>query len=148
MKIEKINTAHLRNDEHFQFHTEFRDLATKHGAAALKIKPQFDAYLPLYDTEDEALKKIVKSEFTAKIHEADKARDEIWVGIEETVATAHRHFYPTVRDAAARLQIVLDTYGNVARKGLDEETSAVYNILQELQGNMPLTLKLLALPSG
>jgi len=134
MKIENLRTVHLRNDEHFQFHTEFRDLVTSCGAAALKIKPMFDTYLPLYDTEDEALKKIVKSEFTAKIHEADKARDEIWVGIEETVATAHRHFNPTVRDAAARLQIVLDTYGNVAKKSLDEETSAVYNILQELQG--------------
>ena len=134
MKIEKINLLHLRNDEHFQFHTEFRDLVTSLGAAALKIKPQFDAYLSLYDTEDEALKKIVKSEFTAKIHEADKARDDIWIGIEEMVAAAHRHFSPTVRDAAARLQIVLDTYGNVAKKSLDEETSAVYNILQDFQG--------------
>jgi len=134
VKIDKIYPYNLRNDEHFQFHTEFRDLVATHGAAALKIKPQFDAYLPLYDTEDEALKKIVKSEFTAKIHEADKARDDIWIGIEEMVAAAHHHFNPTVRDAAARLQIVLDTYGNVAKKSLDEETSAVYNILQELQG--------------
>jgi len=134
MKIEKINLLHLRNDEHFQFHTEFRDLVTSLGAAALKIKPQFDAYLSLYDTEDEALKKIVKSEFTAKIHEADKARDDIWIGIEEMVTASHRHFNASVRDAAARLKIVLDTYGNVASKSLDEETSAVYNILQDLQG--------------
>jgi hypothetical protein len=29
---------------------------------------------------------------------------------------------------------VFDTYGNVASKSLDEETSAIQNILQELQG--------------
>jgi hypothetical protein len=134
MKIENIRTVHLRNDEHFQLHTEFRDLVIAHGAEALKVKPQFQAYLRLYDREDEALKKIVKSEFTAKIHEADKARDDIYIGMEEMAIAAQRHFNPEIREAAARLKIVFDTYGNVAKKSLDEETSAIYNILQELEG--------------
>jgi hypothetical protein len=134
MKISKIDFRNLRNDAHFQFHTEFRDLVAKNGAEALKVKPQYDAYLPLYDREDEALKKIVKNEFTAKIHEADKARDEIYVGMTEMNAAALKHFSPEIRDAAGRLKIVFDTYGNVASKPLNEETSAIYNILQELQG--------------
>jgi hypothetical protein len=134
MKIEKIHTNNLRNDEHFQLQAEFRDLIAANGAELLKIKPQFQAYQQLYEREDEALKKIVKSEFTAKIHDADKARDDIWIGMEEMVIAAHRHFSPDVRDAAARLKIVFDTYGNVASKSLDEETSAIHNILQELQG--------------
>jgi len=37
-------------------------------------------------------------------------------------------------EAAKRLKIVFDTYGNVTKKPLKEQTSAVYNILQELQG--------------
>jgi hypothetical protein len=134
MKIVKIDTTRLRNDAHFQFHTEFRDIVAKNGTEALKIKPQYDAYLPLYDRVDEALKKIVKSEFTAKIHEADKARDEIYVGMTEMNAAALKHFSPEIREAAGRLKIVFDTYGNVASKPLNEETSAIYNILQELQG--------------
>jgi hypothetical protein len=134
MKISKIHLNNLRNDAHFQFHTEFRDLVAKNGAETLKIKPQFDAYLPLYDRVDEALKKIVKSEFTAKIHEADKARDEIYIGMADMNAAALKHFSPEIREAAGRLKIVFDTYGNVASKPLNEETSAIYNILQELQG--------------
>jgi len=134
LKIEKIHLTHLRNDAHFQFHTEFRDLAVLHNPLTLKVKPQFDSYLPLYNREDEALKKIVKSEFTAKIHEADKARDEIYLGMAETVTATLRHFNPTVRQAAERLKILFDTYGNVANKPLNEETSAIYNILQELKG--------------
>jgi hypothetical protein len=134
VKITKFDTNHLRNDAHFQFHTEFRDLVATHDAEALKIKPQFTAYLLLYGREDEALKKIAKSEFTAKIHEADKARDDIYIGMEEMAVAALRHFNPEVRDAAARLKIVFDTYGNVASKSLDEETSAIHNILQELEG--------------
>jgi len=82
MKIDNIHLSHLRNDAHFQFHTEFKDLVIKCGAAALKIKPQFDA--------------------------------------------------------AARLQIVLDTHGKAAHKTLDEETSDVATVgieelVQELQ---------------
>jgi hypothetical protein len=134
MKISKIHLNNLRNDAHFQFHTEFRDLVAKQGAETLKIKPQFQAYLPLYDREDIALKKIIKSEFTAKIHEADKARDEIYIGMAEMNAAALKHFSPEIREAAGRLKIVFDTYGNVASKPLNEETSAIYNILQELQG--------------
>jgi hypothetical protein len=105
-----------------------------HNAETLKIKPQFDGYLPLYNREDEALKKIVKSEFTAKIHEADKARDDIYLGMAETVTATLRHFNPNVRQAAERLKILFDTYGNVVNKPLNEETSAIYNILQELKG--------------
>jgi len=135
MKINKIDLANLRNDAQFQFHTEFRDLVTEHGSAALKIKPLFDAYLPLYDREDEALKKIVKSELTAKMHEADKARDDIFRSMKEINSAYLRHFNPLVRDAATRLKIVFDTYGKVADKPLNEETSAIHNILQELKGN-------------
>jgi len=134
MKINKIDFRNLRNDAHFQFHTEFRDLVVQQNPLTLKIKPQFDGYLPLYNRVDEALKKIVKSEFTAKIHEADKARDEIYLGMAETVTATLRHFNPAVRQAAERLKILFDTYGNVANKPLNEETSAIYNILQELKG--------------
>jgi len=134
LKIDKMHLNHLRNDAHFQFHTEFRDLVVLHNPITLKVKPQFDGYLPLYNRVDDALKKIVKSEFTAKIHEADKARDEIYLGMAETVTATLRHFNPTVRQAASRLKILFDTYGNVANKPLNEETSAIYNILQELKG--------------
>ncbi|GBU24898.1 hypothetical protein R83H12_01533 [Fibrobacteria bacterium R8-3-H12] len=133
-KISKIQPLHLRNDAHFQFHTEFKDLVAQHNPETLKITPLFEAYLPLYGRVDEALKKIVKSEYTAKIHEADKARDEIWAGMAEMNDAALKHFNPATREAAGRLKIVFDTYGNVANKPLNEETSAIYNILQELQG--------------
>ena len=52
----------------------------------------------------------------------------------ETSNAALKHFSEEVRSAAARLKILFDTYGEVARKPLNEQTSAVYNILQELKG--------------
>jgi len=135
MKINQIALNRLRNDANFQFHTEFKELAEKQTPEALNIKPQFDAYLPLYEKVDLALKKIVKSSITEQIQEADKARDNIWKGLVESNTTALRHFSEEVQAAAKRLKIVFDTYGNIARKSLQEQTSATYNILQDLESS-------------
>jgi hypothetical protein len=133
MKINPIPLNRLRNDANFQFHSEFKELAEKQTPEALKIEHQFEAYLPLYDKVDLALKKIAKSSITEQIQEADKARDNIWKGLVETNTTALRHFSNEVREAAKRLKIVFDTYGNIAIKSLSEQTSATYNILQDLE---------------
>jgi len=135
MKINPITLIRLRNDANFQFHTEFKELVEKLTPEALKIKPLFDAYLPLYEKVDLALKKINKSAITEKIQNADRARDNIWKGLTETNTTALRHFDEEVREAAKRLKIVFDTYGNIAKKSLNEQTSATYNILQDLESS-------------
>jgi hypothetical protein len=64
MKIETFYRKNLRNDEHFQFNTEFRDLVTKEGAQNLKVADQFDAYLPLYNKHDEGIQRVSKSLLT------------------------------------------------------------------------------------
>jgi len=133
MKIAKIDTSHLRNDAYFQFHAEFRELVVASGAEALKIDLQFSFYQPFYEKMNEASKKIVKSEFTAKIHEADKARCEIWTGMTEMNFATLKHFNPKIRAAATRLQMVFNAYEDVARKSSRKETSVIYNVLQELQ---------------
>jgi hypothetical protein len=134
MKIQKVLTHSLRNDAHFQFHSDFRDAVVKFGAAKLKIAPQFEEWTRLYGREDEALKKIVKSALTQQIHDADKARDNTYLGMVEINTASLRHYDPQTAEAAVRLKIVFDTYGNITKKPIKEQTSAVYNILQELQG--------------
>lgn len=133
MKIGSIVTSQLRNDAHFQFHTEFRDLVFRQNPQFLKIKPQFDEYQALFSSEDEALKRINKSAITKKIHEADKARDETFSGMTEFNKAMCKHFDSTKRDAALRVQVVLHTYGNVTVKPINEQTSALYNLLQDLK---------------
>jgi len=147
VKISKIYPYRLRNDSHFQFFTEFRDLVQKEGAANLKIEAQFQSWLSLYDKEDIALKKITKSAITDQLQEADKARDDIYISMVEMNAAALRHFNENARNAATRLKIVFDTYGNVAKKPLNEQTSAVYNILQELKGKYASDVALVGLGS-
>jgi hypothetical protein len=134
MKITKINIVNLRNNEHFMYHTEFKDLVIEHGAEKLKILPQFETYSVLFDKEDEGIKKINKSSITAEIQAADKARDEVWSGMLRICSGALKDFDPEVKKAGQRLKIVFDTYGKIATMPLNEQTSAIINVLQELQG--------------
>jgi hypothetical protein len=134
VKISNFTLLLLRNDAHFQFIADFRDLVTDEGAETLKIAPQFETLTALYQREDEALKKITKSEFTAKIQDADKARDEMFTGMAEITKACLKHYDEAVREAATRLKIVLDTYKHIDKKNLIEQTAAVTNILQELNG--------------
>jgi hypothetical protein len=132
MKIDSIKLKSLRNDGHFQFITEFRDLVCEQTAEALKIKPQFDAFLTLYAREDEALRKVPASALTPKIREADAARDETLTGMCETNKGTCKHWIPATRDAARRVQVALNAYKHIANKPINEQTSAVYNLAQEL----------------
>jgi len=145
MKIDKFRRGRLRNDAYFQFNTEFRDLIVKEGAQNLKIKEQFDEYLALYRKVDDGLKKINKSIYTEQIREADKARDEIYAAMVETNSAALKHYVPDIKNAAKQLKILFDTYGNVTIRTYNEQTSAIYNLLQELNAKYLNAARLVAI---
>src|SRR5215471_5947235 len=128
-KFKKINKLQLCNDAHFQFHTEFRDTlaAAPQATQVSQIAPLWAKYQAFHAAEDEGLKKIRKSAITAQIQEADKSRDDIFAGMAEQCKSRLKHLDTAKREAAERLKIVFDTYGNIAEKSLNEETSAVYN---------------------
>jgi len=134
MKVQSIRFEKMRNDEHFQFHTEFIELVNRSCASNLKVEALFEAYLQFYRRVDEALKKINKSALTEEIQKADKRRDKAFRGLLKQHSAGLIHFQPEVQQAAKKLSILFNTYGNLARKPLNEQTSAVYNLMQELRG--------------
>ena len=142
MRFARAYPEKLRNAAHFQLNTEIRDLITREGADKLRIKEQFEKlFLPAFNREDEALKKITKSAHTENLQKADAARDEVFTGMIETVGANSKHFDHKIKDAARKVKIITDTYGNVARKPLNEETAEIYNLLQDLR-KIPDLLKL------
>ena len=132
MKVKSIHLHFLRNNEIFQFHTEFGKLVKDLDPSKLKIEQLFDKYQVLYKDLDDAMLKISKSAITADITAADQRRDSIFRGMIDANKAALNHFDTEKTEAARRLQIVFDTYGNIARMTLNEQTAATYNLLQEL----------------
>jgi hypothetical protein len=115
--------------------TEFRDLVLLVGAETIKISAEFQLFLVCFLNEDNALKKIAKSALTEEIENSDHQRDHTFRGLVESNTTALTHHYdPNVTAAAKRIKVPLDAYGNLAAMPLNEETSAICNLLQELTG--------------
>jgi hypothetical protein len=133
-EIKNIDLHLLHNDAHFQLMTEFRDLVLIKTPEALRIEAQWPAFLSKYANLDAALKKIPKSALTDAIKAADAARDAAFTGINKfNKAILDYHYDSDWHEAARQIDIVLRTYGNVAAKPINEETSAVYNLVQELR---------------
>jgi hypothetical protein len=52
--------------------------------------------------------------------------------MDDAVKSATNHFNPAVRQAASRIRLVLDHYGNVAIKAYAEETAAINSLITDL----------------
>ena len=131
MKISDFRLVRLRNEEHFQFHTSFKDLVLSVTALALKIETQFSTYLAVFANEGIALDKVRKSSITDNLADADTVRDDLYRGLADAVKSARNHFRAEVRASAHRLQVLLDSYGNIAVKPYDAETAAINKLVTD-----------------
>ena len=132
MKTLRIDLEHQSNESHFQLQSDFVDLVTRFTAKALDIEALYNNYLPLYENEKTALDVIAKSAITVNVADADKERDVVNRGFIDAVRAASKHFNPEKSEAARRLCVVLDYYGNVNAKTYDAQTAAVNDLLDEL----------------
>ena len=135
METKIIHLNHLRNEEHFFFHTEIRDLIAEFNPQTLKIQALFDKYQTLLDDLDDSMEVIRKSSITAEIVSADEKRDNVFRGLCDFVKAMSNHFDGEKVKSATRIQIVLDTYGNLAPKPFFDETASIFNLVQELRSN-------------
>ena len=134
MRINSIHLHSLRNNEHFQYVSDVAKIIKEIAAdTAAKIKPQTDAFVAAIADEDTVLTKIMKSVLTAKIAEADAVRDAVFRGLTDSVKSTRNHFLEAVREAAIRVWNTLDAYKNAAAMSNVEETSALYNLITDLQ---------------
>ncbi len=133
MEIFNLKSTRLHNEEHFEFHTGFSHLVDKVTPAALGIEPQYSAYKFLYANEFEALGFIRKSHITDELADADGLRDFTYRGLFDSVKAGGNHFNPLVRNAATRVQVVFDYYGNLTIKSYDDETASINKFVSELK---------------
>lgn len=132
MKCKRFRNEELRNEEWFQFYTEFKVLAEQHTPQALHIEALFATFTKLYADADEALETIRKSATTEQLTESDNIRDNLFRGFADAVKSARNHFDPAKKEASRQIQIILDQYGNIARKPYDQETASIYNFVQDI----------------
>ena len=135
MKILIVKLKNLRNDEHFQFQTEFKELVEQYTPETLNIEAAWAVFQPLYVNEGEALNVIRKSSVTNELVDADQYRDSLYRGINDTVTGATNHYEAAVKEAAIRVQILLGHFGNINIKPYDEQTAAITSLVKDLNND-------------
>ena len=144
MKIVRINLKSLRNEAHYQFLAAVTALIVKFPFIASKLGDLFRLLQSLFAKEDEVVDYIRKSDYSAKIAEADERLDKAVTGFSETVRGALHHFRLEVADAALSLKNLLKPYGDIIHKNYDEELAAVTNLLQDLEGAYATSVALIS----
>lgn len=134
MKVNDFSLIRLRNEEHFQFHTSFSDLVVATNATNLKIEALFAVYQPQLANELKSLDVVRKSSISDDLLVADSDRDDTIRGFRNGVKSGLNHYDANVQAAAKRLQILLDTYGDLPTKNYDAETGAINSLVSDLKG--------------
>jgi hypothetical protein len=134
MKIKRIRLDRLRNEEWFNFLTEFKTFALQSTPEALCIEELFAVFLSLYASADDVLEQIRKSGYTSVVVRLDSLRDRTFRGLREAVSSASHHFDESHREQAGTILPLFAHYGDLAERGYNEETAALYNFIQELRG--------------
>jgi len=133
MKIEKMSNGYLKNEVHFQFHTEVKHLIEKFTPSALGIDKLYPTYLEYFEMEETAIEPIQKSAHTADLASYDHERSFTYKGLSAAVKAYTFHFEDHMKDAAERLSIVFKHYGNLSAKSYDEKTASIRNLINDLK---------------
>ena len=126
-EIRSIYFSRLSNEAHYEFMTESNQLF----AGVQGIEPLMSQWNTAYSNEGDAVNFNRKSAITAQMTEADEQRDEAARGLVLLIEANCFHFTPAIKEAASRLKVVTDTYGNIATKTYDAETAAINSLIAE-----------------
>jgi hypothetical protein len=146
MKIIRIASDKLRNEEWFQFATEFVHTVEKYGVNVLQLYGFLPTFIALLEQADELLEVIRKSTFTKEIEDADKERDRIFIGFYAYIKALRNQLSLTRNEAAEKLYVLFRQYNKPIRYGSKaQESGAIYNLLEELEGRHQADVALLGL---
>ena len=133
MEIANLNLHNQRNGGHYQFLTDFNDFVIRYTPQALGIVDAYEAFKLKYQDEIEAYKAITKSATTEDITDADHDRDITLRSTTDIARTALNHYDTNAHNAAKKVNVIFDQYGDLASKPYDEETGGIENVVKDLR---------------
>ncbi|MDR2982928.1 MAG: DUF6261 family protein [Puniceicoccales bacterium] len=143
-EIKTITLAHLRNEEHFGFHTKIMQLIGE-NALSETFRSIATIYGRRYNALHDCLEMIRKSVYTAQLLAADNKRCKTFCGLRTVVEGCLLHFDPARQMAAIRVDNILRHYRAVVKKTRNEKTALLINLLQELRDTSTDDLQALGL---
>jgi len=147
MKTEQFSPARLTNDAHMEYvnllSQQIRNLSALNSFPRSQAAVQ--ALLQVRDREDDAFMQARKSKETASITEQDKLRDQLYTGFKSAVNGFRKLPIPAMKDAAAAIWEIVQTYKIDTKMQLDKQTSRLRNFIEDIMGNHSSEVALLSL---
>jgi hypothetical protein len=131
-KIKTIHFSYLRAEAHYEYLTQYKNLLDISPQTKGVVADQYPVFVERLTKEGNLLNEMRKSDYTAKIAEADQRVDRCLVGMNATITAALHHFDPAVVDAAQSLKNRISAFGEIGSKSYEEETAAVNLLLADL----------------
>lgn len=133
IKIQSFGTkGKLRNNESLAFGREVEEKVKAADPSTLLVEAVFSNFQNLLQVYDDSIVGVIKSAYTVEMEEADVERDNFYIGVNEQIRTATRHFDAVKKAAALRLIPLSDTYAGGQSRAYADETGFTYNFIQEL----------------
>ena len=133
-EIQSFVPSHMNNGAHFTFVSNMAERAEKDSAVSEKCKAQVAALREAVKAEDENLQISAKSLTTDKIAEADRLRDQLYVGYKKAVSGYTDFPVADMAEAAKMLAQHVKDYKIDVKAQLDKETGLLVNFIQDLEG--------------
>ena len=144
-EIQSFVPSHMNNGAHFTFVSNMAERAEKDVAVSEKCKAQVTVLRAAIAAEDENLQISAKSLTTDKIAEADRLRDQLYVGYKKAVGGYANFPVESMAEAAKVLQQHIKDYKIDTQAQLDKETGLLVNFIQDLEGKFAEQVKALSL---
>ncbi|MDE7291411.1 MAG: hypothetical protein K2N58_05120 [Treponemataceae bacterium] len=143
--IQTFYIGGMNNAAHFLFVSNVAERAEKDSAVSEKCKAQVAALREAVKAEDENLQISAKSLTTDKIAEADRLRDQLYVGYKKAVGGYANFPVESMAEAAKVLQQHIKDYKIDVQAQLDKETGLLVNFIQDLENKFAEQVKALSL---
>lgn len=131
-KVEKINLAPLRNNEHSQFMTDVDKMITTLQASELGIDDLYPGFKSALNSEDTAMRIELGSIKSKTVEECDKQRGNTWSAISMRTNSALLSPFANEVASAEVIRRAIDLYGDVRTLTYNEESSATTNLVSDL----------------
>lgn len=129
--MKKIDLTKLHNTEHLALMTDVLKLLNEANIEALATL-QTDLAQKVASSEA-AQKQIRKSEHTSDLVSLDEKRDRIYRGLVFRLKAEELAEVEARREAAKKVALVVDTYGNFTKFNYRKETAEITNLLADLK---------------
>lgn len=132
-QIKNVVFSRFRNNDHYQFITEFKTRVDTATPATLNIETKMPEFNTAYSNMDTVYKKNNSSDFTPLISGADVKRDRYWSAIFMRLRATIMGPDEAEVKAAEKLKALFDLHGNVRTMPLKGESAVLTNLVQALE---------------